>query len=642
MIRLTRIVPLAVSLVAGFAATGCRSYSPLPLPSDASASGLSLSSTPSSLVIRPNSSGRVTFLLHDELGLPVPDYPLTFAIQGDGSGDGTANAQLSSEQGLTDSNGVAELEIMVGDLPSDNNPAIFSVAATCPGPAQAQADITVTTNTYSVEILPVPASDLLDSAAVVATRLWFYDDATCGALDLTNLNAAAAKPRAARFASATIPSVVFHGVAASGSHAVVGLGLSVYSSAQIVGGLDDYSSVQIGGCIDIPGASLLESETVHATLYMNRLFPLPLGTYQVKSDFTLALPPSALANVQAVWQQWARCPLDPARLWLDCTIDALATNPASDPLDCVPVPGAEGSLGELLFQRRGRVVAPLGGTTAGDTPCHGSTDEPGNDSLENIVDALFVDRRGQLQGATLGTFSDEIAALLANLHIDSQMTIAAGSDLNSYTIKHDLLVLTFPNALAPVSLATSTLGLPVSSVSGILATLKIGDQLSIFNHGFTLRLGTSARYAFEATSLKSRVAQLDATSLDSQGAQDSLRLVNAVYSLAQWSDQGTLLSGCSALAAAVCGQIQQPGNCLGDACQHGLDALAAKLAGAFNNLDGKALDFQLSGAGSLVDLDGDGRADAMGPGLCSAALDTQGGNYLSFGSWTAARVTNLP
>ena len=642
MIRPTRIVPLAVSLVAGIAATGCRSYSPLPLPKDGSASDLSLTPTPNHLDIRPGSSGRVSFLLHDASGLPVPDYPLTFAILDDGSGDGTANARLSSEQGLTDGNGAAELEIIVGNLASNNRPAAFSVAATCPGSEGAQAEITVTTNTYSIEILPVPANDLLDSAAVVATRLWFYDDATCGALDLTNLNAATAKPRAARFTSAAFPSVVFHGVAASGSHAVVGLGLNVSSSAQTGIGLEDYASVQIGGCIDIPGASLLESETVRATLIMNRLFPVPLGTYQVKSSFKLVPPPSALADVQDAWNQWARCPLDPARLWLDCALDALATNPASDPLDCTPLPGAEGPLGDLLFPRRGTLVATASGTAASDPPCHGPTDSAGNASLENIVDSLFIDRRGQLQGATLGSFSNEIAALLADLRIDSQMIITAGRDLNSYTIKHDLLVLAFPDALAPISLATPALGLPVSSVSGILATLKADDQLSIPSHGFTLRLGTSARYAFEATSLKSRVAQLDATSLDSLGAQDSPSLVNAVFGLAHWSDQGTMLSGCSALSAAVCGQVQQPRDCLADACQRGLDALAAKLAGAFNNLDGKALDFQLSGAGSLVDLDGDGRADALGPGLCSAEIDTQGGKYVSFGSWTAARVTNLP
>ena len=628
MIGLTRIVPFAFSLAAGFAAAGCRSHAPLPLPDAARASGLRLSSAPSSLVIRPGSSGRVTFLLHDELGLSVPDYPLTFAIRDDGSGDGTANARLSSEQGQTDDNGAAELEIIVGNLASDNRPSAFSVAATCPGSNEFQADILVTTNVYSVEILPMPPADV----PIVATRLLFFDATTCGDLDLTNLNAAPIRPRTPHTVSANA-SFVFSGVAASGSHAVVGLGL------------DSYTSVQVGGCIDIPGASLFESETIRATLFMDRLFPVPQGTFQIASDFTLVPPPSALARVQSVWRQWAGCPLDPAQLWLDCTLDALATNPASDPLDCVPVPGAEGSLGALLFPRRGAVVAPPGGGTpasTSDTPCRSQTDSTGNGtpSLESIVNGLFSGTSGQLLGAKLGALPSEIATLLDGVRIDSQMTITAGSDLNGYTIKHDLLGLTFPDALTPISFATPTLGLPVSSVFGILATLK-SSQLSIPSHSFTLRLGTSARYAFEATSLKSR------------GARDSLSLVKAIFGLAQWSDQGAVLSGCSALDAAICDQVKQARGCLVDACQSGLDALGAKLAGAFDNLDGKALDFLLYGVGPVVDLDGDGRVDALGlggragsasvsPGLWSATFDTQGGTYGSYGSWTATRVPNSP
>jgi len=560
----------------------------------------------------------------------VPNYRLDFAIPATSSGYGTVDARLSSNQGLTDGNGAAVLEVIVGSLPSDNSTAAFSVTATCQGSAGAQADITVTTSAYSVEILPVPASDLLGSTSIVNTRLKFYDDATCGILDLTNLSAAPAKPRPDRFADANSPSVVFYGVAASGSHAVVGLGLN------------SNTFVQIGGCVDIPGASLFESETVRATLFMDRLFPVPIGTYQVASDFKPMLPPSAPAAIQSAWRQWARCPLDPARLWLDCTLDALVTNTASDPLDCVPVPGAEGPLGDLLLPRRGQVVAPVSGTATNptDPPCRGTTDDNGNASLESMVDDLFSAKRDRLVGATLGVLPDEIAALFVEARIDSQMTITTNSEINTYTIRHDLLDVTFPDALAPTSLDVSTLGLPVSSVSGILATLKAG-QLSIPSHGFTLRLGTISRYAFETTSLKSR------------GAEDSPGLVGMIFGLAQRMDQGTLLSGCIALDAALCDQFNQARNCLVDACEKGLSALATKLAGSFDNLDGTDLDFYLSGFAPVVDLDGDGRVDALGlgvragsisanPGLWSAWLDAQEGGSFIAGSWTASRLANAP
>jgi hypothetical protein len=630
MIRLSRIVNLTFSLVAAFAAAGCQSHAPLPLPDAAPIIGIALSAAPEALVIRPGSSGRIRFVAQDELGQPVPDYPIDFAILPDSNSNGTVDTSLSGNHGLTDSTGAAVLEIIVGNLASDNQPASFSILATCPGGTTvAQVDIMVTTNAYSVEILPLPADDLLGITSIVTTRLLFFDDATCGELDLTNLNAAPTRPRSPHTVAANA-SWVFSGIAASGSHAVVGLGL------------DGNTFVQIGGCLDIPGSSLLESETIRATLYMDRLFPVPVGTYQAKSDFKLQPPPSELATIQSTWQQWVRCPLDPARLWLDCTLDALASNPTSDPLDCVPVPGAEGPLGDLVSQRRGTVVAPTAGTTSSttDAPCRGQTDNSGGRSLEATVAALFADASAQLQGARLGALPDEIAALLTGIHIDSQMTITAGSDINSYVITHDLRALTFPNALALITFSTPTLGLPVTSVSGILATLKAG-QLLVPNHGFTLRLGTTARYAFEGTSVKSR------------GAQDSQSLVNLVFGLAHVADHGTVLSGCAALDAAVCDQLGQPRNCLSGACQNGLGALASKLAGAFDSLDGKALDFFLSGSTPVVDLGGDGLADALGqggragsvsagPGLWLATVDASGGGYVVNGSWTASRVTNLP
>jgi hypothetical protein len=301
-------------------------------------------------------------------------------------------------------------------------------------------------------------------------------------------------------------------------------------------------------------------------------------------------------------------------------------------------------LGDLLSSRRGAVVAPVSGSSTGasDTPCHGPTVGTGNNpSLESVVAALFSGANGQLQGAKLSAFQGEIASLLDEVRIDSQMTItASGADINSYTIKHDFLDVTFPDALATVTFNVPTLGLPVSSVSGILATLKAG-QLSIPSHGFTLRLGTAARYAFEATSLKSR------------GAQDASSLVKAVFALAQEIDQGNVLSGCYALDAAVCDQLNQSRLCLLDACQTGLATLATRLAGAFDSLDGVGLDFFLSGSTPVVDLTGDGLADALGlggragtvaagPGLWSAALDAQAGSYVISGSWTAQKVTNAP
>jgi len=613
----------SVCLLVAVAAAGCRANAPLSLPDAARTGGIVLRASPSSLVIRPGSSGRIRFSVVDATGLPVADYPVDFAIANESGGEDTAGAKLSTQHSLTSASGDAVVEIIVGTLARNDRPAIFAVQATCPGSTGAQAEITVTTNAYSVEILPVPADDLLGSASVVSTRLYFYDNAACADLDLNDIGASEGQARAPH----VNPPFVFSGVAATGVHAVLGIGL------------DGSGVVRVGGCVDVPGSALHESETIHAILLMDHLFPVPSGAFDVASDFQLNPAPPALTTIRSAWQQWARCPLDPARLWIDCTIAALGNTASLNGTICVPGPGTVGALGDLLIASRGTVVAPLATTlaTPSDTPCHGATDSAGNPSLESAVDALFSAARGPISAANLGAFATELATLLDDIRIDSRMTISQSSDANNYRVDHDLLAISFPDALLPVSFKAQVLGLPVTTARGILATLK-ADQLSIEGHAFTLRLGTSARYAFEASSLKSR------------SAEDSTALVEAIFGQARWSEQDTVLTGCAAMDAIACDHTHQPRGCLLDACQAGLTALGRALAGVFDNLDGAGLDFRLSGSAPVIDLDMDGRADALGvpgsaggliagPGLWSGEIDARAGSYLTYGSWSASRAT---
>lgn len=602
------------------AVAGCRVDAPAPLPDDTRASGVVVSANPTSLVIRPTSSGRIRFQVSDQQQQPIASYPVDFAIVSDSGDSDTAGAMLSTAHGLTDDRGQTDVEVIVGTLALKDRPAAFSVMATCPGSPGEKSDILVTTNAYSVEILPVPADDLLGSISVATTRLYFYDNAACADLDLHDINASIDQARSLHVISAN-SSYVFSGVAASGVHAVIGLGV------------DSAGTVQIGGCVDVPGGALLDSETIRASLFMDQLFPTVSGTFAVASDFQLNPAPPALKTVRLAWQQWARCPLDPARLWIDCTIAALNPNPGATL--CVPDTGEVGPLGEQLLAIRGTDVAPLAGTLPGpsDTPCHGATDGSGDRSLEASVDALFTETRDQLTAARLGEFPAELATLLDDIRIESQMTLSRANEANSYWAQHDILGLTFPDALAPISFEVRTLGLPVTSASGILSSFKAG-QLSVPIHGFTFRLGTSARYAFEATSLKSR------------GVNDIAELPRAIFERAHSSDQPTALLGCDAFDAVACDQIKQARGCVVGACQAGLDALGRGLAAAFDQLDGAAIDFRLAGSAPVVDLDGDGLADALGmtsaaggiiagTGLWAAEIQARAGSYVTYGSWLA-------
>jgi|GEM_PF-1548461 len=628
MLRRLRIMPFACCLGATAAMIGCRADTPISLPDAGIPAGLAIDVTPPALVIRPGSNGRARFSLRDGDGAAVPNYLLSFTTVDENGNEAAWGVHLSATQILTEDDGSAALEVMIGDLPKESLPVSFAVKASGAGVATAQVDIMVTTNAYSVEVVPVAAEDLLGTGAanVKTTRFLFYDDATCAQLDLTDLTklaSASAHPRTPHTVAA-YASWVFSGISGTGSSAVVGIGL------------DSNTFPQIAGCVDIAGSSLSESQTMLATLYMDRLFPIPRGKFDVSSDFVLTPAPIALGPAQSSWAAWSRCGLDPARLWLDCTLDALSTT-ASDPLDCIPIEGAEGTLGASIVARRGTVVAPLDGTTASgvETSCRGALDKSGNHSLESVIDGLFATARAQLQASKLDAFSGEIASLLSEIRLDSQLSITDADSINYFLVEHSLTQITFPGAIAPISLKTASLGLPYPSAQ-VQAMLKAG-QLSFPTHSFTLRLGSTTRAAFEATSLKSR------------GAEDASSLVKAIFTLAQWKDTAATLTGCAALDAAVCDQLKQARGCLSSACQSGLTALASKLDQAFDGLDGNGFDFQLlSGAAPVVDFGGDGLADALGlggragtvsagTGSWYATFNARGGDYAVYGSWTASR-----
>lgn len=631
MLRRLCTVPVAIllpCLAATVSTLGCRvDDAPATTPDAAFPSEVAITVTPPSLVIRPGSSGRTKFVVRDGNGVAVPSYPLSFVTVHE-SGDGTGpNVRLSSTQMLTENDGTAALEIMVENLQGQSLPIYFSVKATCPGAVDAQIDVTVTTNAFSVEVVPIAAEDLLGAGTVRSTKLLLFDDTRCADLDIVNLSASAAKPRPAQTVAANT-SWTFYGVAGSGSSAVVGQGLGTNTF------------VQIAGCVDIPGSALSESRSMRATLYMDRVFPVPRGQFSVSSDIPLNPPPPELAGLQDAWVSWSRCGLDPARLWLDCTLDALATT-AADPMDCIPTEDSEGFVGNLAAARRGAVAAPVRGTASGnsETPCRGPLDKSGNRSLESIVDALFAATRGQLQADDLDKFPDELVELLSKVRLTSQLSVGETNSGNSYLVEHALASLSFPDAKAPAFIETSSLGL-TSPTTQLVATLKAG-QLALPNHSFTLRLGSAARAAFESTSLKSR------------GAQDTAGFIKAVFALAQWRDGNATLTGCAALDAAVCDQLKQARGCLAAACSNGLSALATKLTGVFASLNGDGYDFSLAGAAPVVDLGGDGLADGLGlgsqtgttsasSGLWYAAFRAKGGDFGADGSWTASRQAGAP
>lgn len=597
-----------VTMLLALIAPGCRITQPASLPDAAPVTGLILSASPSELVIRPGSSGRIRFTLLEENSRPVPDHPVEFAI-GSVSGD-TAGAKLGTQRSLTDESGAAVLEVIVSAL-TGNDPAVFWVEATSPGANAASAPVTVTTSVYSVEIWPTPAIDLPALAtALVKTRLAFFDNRACSEIDLHDIPRLAGSIRNQEVGLGS--SWVIHGVAARGVHAVVGLGL------------DSAGVVRVGGCVDVPGAALLNDVTIRAPLVLDHLFPSLSGTYQVVSDFHFRSAPTALASILSAWQQWSLCPRDPSRLWLDCTIAALD----ADAKPCAPVAGSVGPLGERLLASRGTLSSP-------DSPCRAEFDSNGDPSLDFVVSTLFSDRRSQLDEIELASFPKELYHLIDQVRLSSRMAFAPANDPNAYWVTHELLGISFPDpdAVISVSFATSELGLPVTKAPGILATFEPDQatlKATLNAHGFTVRLGTTSRYAFEASSLAAR------------NVRSIAELVEAIFALAQWNEASGPLLGCAALDVVACARVGEPRGCLLDACRLGLDVLAEELSGSFASLDGDGIDLSLKCSAPVIDLDTDGQADALGgaaPGYCWAVVGRADGNAMD-AFWQGARLTS--
>jgi len=538
---------------------------------------------------------------------------------------GAIDARLSTDRGLTDEDGSAVVQVIIDGLSGGGHSAELFVQASCQGADARSVYVLVTTDTHSVEIVPMAAPEFVRAVSVARTQLFFFDDVNCSAVDLAGPTSVQTRSRTVQEAGAG-GSATFFGVSGQSAHAVVGLGL------------DGSNVAQFAGCLDLPGSLLLENQTISVTLLMDRLLPIPTGSYAVSSDITLPPPtPQPVVAIQSAWQEWVRCPMDPARLLLDCTIDSLVTNGTNDPNDCVPVAGGEGQLGGILAGRRGVELASTSATstTKGATPCRDRVDSNGKVSLEALVDSLFTDSRVALNNMNLGSLSLEIAALVSSIHLNSTMRITPDREPNKYLVDHDLVDVGFPAALSPLTLRVTTLGLPQPGAHGVQATF-ISGRLSLLPHGFTLHLGTAAQYAFESSSL-SRVRNSGSTA----------DLVGAIVSMARLADKGNVLTGCDALDALLCDQTSNPRGCLAGACRNGLDALARKLTDAFSNLDGNGLDFYLNGSAPVVDLNNDRRAEALGirnstiavgAGLWIAEIRSRSASNSVSGSWAASRA----
>jgi hypothetical protein len=544
--------------------------------------------------LSPGQQGSASFIL-EARGAPAAGQVVGFAIV-DGAGAGAQGATLAAASAVTDAAGVATVGVRAGLTTA------FRIQATA-GAASAEVAVIVETGAVG-SVLVAPFFTPSSSAASEATGIdvLFFDEMSCEQLNL-------ARPPAPARGIVTVAvgaTALFDFVTTGAVSAAVGQALYAHGTE---------TTVVAGGCVDVPGTSLLADGSVEVALPLTDAIPDPVGTFAVTSTLTFQPPLAAAAALAAPWADLSDCPLDPAQLWLDCTIDALSGSSAADPLDCVPqaTPGGEGPLGDALGAMRG---APLLDDTGAATGCRSARDAGGAESLDAIALGLFGSPTAPTVAA-LPTIAAEAAALLGGVTLQSTLAVQPSSVAGSYLVTHTLSSAVFGPAGGRGSVLLAPLALP--SLTAYTTATASDDLLVIGRHGFTLRLGTAARVAFGQLSLAPRGLPGDAASL-----------VPALFALAHSAD-GTAV-GCAALDGALCPAAGQAAGCLLAACAAGLQALAAKLDGGFDGADGVGLDLYLSGSAPLLETHGDGLASKLG----GSGIDPS-----AVGSWSVDLRTNL-
>jgi hypothetical protein len=613
-------VAVAIAAMTTFGTAGCRGSS---APAGPDAGPPVLEPMPGIVPLNPGEAGALRFLLRTGAGSPLPRQAVSFAFVDDPTtaASEARGATLAAETALTDATGFAETRVTAGLV------GVFRVHAAAAG---AEADVVVVVATGargSVLIVPFFPPGSAAAPDVDAVEVVFYDDESCARIPLSAPPASARDAVTLPFASG-LPTgdgaARFDQVSSALGHAVLGRAR------------DGTGATRAAGCVDLAGPTLVAGGVVQVALPLPDASPDPVGRYQVTSQLVFQPPLPAAAAAAAPWQDLQDCPLDPAQLWLDCTIDALDGPSAGDPLDCVPG-GGEGALADALAARRGAPGA--GAATAGGALCRPARDGAGAPSLDAMVTGLFGSPPPALLAA-LPPVAADAAAILGQLGLRSDLTIAATTAAGVYSATHrfDTAELTVRGVAYDVALAP--LGLPVLEADFVPVTAA-GGGLTFGTQAITLRLGSVARAAFAQAALVPR--GLPAASGD---------LVTAIADLARGAPpdagDGGARVGCAALDALLCADVGRAAGCLGTACADGLAALAARLDAGFQAADGSSTDLVLvAGTVPLLDPHGTGFADRLGdrfgsvprPGLWQAQLPSRAGTATVTGVWDALRTT---
>jgi hypothetical protein len=591
------LVVLAVALAALLptGAVGCGAESAPPLPT----TPRTVTPMPASTQVAPGGTTTLGFLVTGPTGAPLPGATVTFAIVEDPTIPDAKpqGATLAAANATTDAQGTCGVRVTAGLAT-----AFLVRAASANATANVLVVVVAAGQAGSVAVapfFPLPAG--AHAAGLAATvEILFFDNRSCADLDVRNPPMPVRTPVSMK--AGTVAAFDF--LATNTTFAIVGRAR------------DNHGGIRALGCVDLAGRALVPGGTVQIALPLLDAGPDPIGTYDATSPLPIAPPLATAATIGAAWRDLTDCPLDPAQLWLDSTIDALGA-------------AGEGALGDALTGLRG---TPLPGPDGAPSACRSSKAAGGATSLDAALQGMF----GSPLPATLvklGAAGADAAHVFDDVQLRSTLEVRAGDSLATAVVTHTLTSVAFDVAGSAADVGLVTLGLPVltATTTGVITD----DTLTIPQHGFTVRLGSAARVGFGASALARRGLPTDAPGV-----------VAAVAGLAH-SDDGKL-AGCVAVDAAMCPRVGRPAGCLVMACATGLNALAARLDASFDGADGAGLDLYLAGSAPLLETHEDGLAGRLGDlqpgapaGTWTVDLRPREGRRTLSAPWEAVRSGNL-
>jgi len=331
------------------------------------------------------------------------------------------------------------------------------------------------------------------------------------------------------------------------------------------------------GCLTLGANQLQPGRVEIQAVIADRALSMPTAS-QLSSTIDLAPVVQAVrdAGASRPWDVLG-CPAGPGQLLLDCALDAAVTT-AGDPGDCVlDVVAATNTLAVAIEAQR----AP-----ADEFGCRPAS------ALDQAVTVAFTSG-GWPDGVALAQLLATRAAVASGVEIDSELIMTAPG-----IARHRLVQAEFDGGpglhVAPL-LGSARPVLVREQVP--VAVDPAAGQVTLGEHGFSLRVGSASNDAFVALGLAP-------VGLDDRTADLGAALVESLV------DGGD--TGCTALSSLVCATAGQPAGCLDAGCAAASDSLDARFHDWWQLADGVAVDFSVTGVALLYDFDDDLLIDAIG------------------------------